>query len=42
MGVEGAAGRSYFQCIAQVMPQKYAFNGRSWQPVKDPFNAVLN
>jgi CRISP-associated protein Cas1 len=42
MGIEGTAGRAYFQCISQVMPEKYIFKGRSRQPAKDPFNAVLN
>jgi CRISPR-associated protein Cas1 len=42
MGIEGTAGRAYFQCISKIMPEKYMFNGRSRQPAKDPFNAVLN
>ena len=42
MGVEGTAGRAYFQCLSKVMPEKYIFKGRSRQPAKDPFNAVLN
>lgn len=42
MGLEGTAGRNYFQCLSQVMPQKYTFDGRSRRPAKDPFNACLN
>ena len=42
MGVEGTAGRAYFQCLSKLMPEKYIFKGRSRQPAKDPFNAVLN
>jgi len=42
MGVEGTAGRAYFQCLSRLMPEKYIFKGRSRQPAKDPFNAVLN
>ena len=42
MGLEGTAGRAYFQSITNTMPEKYRFNGRSRQPAKDPFNAVLN
>ena len=42
MGHEGAAGRAYFQCISQLLPEKYRFPGRSRQPAKDHFNAVLN
>lgn len=42
MGLEGTAGRAYFQCLAKLMPEKYRFDGRSRRPAKDPFNAVLN
>ncbi len=42
MGIEGTCGRAYFQCISPLLPEKYRFNGRSRQPAKDPFNAVLN
>ncbi len=42
MGLEGTAGRAYFQCLSKIMPERYQFNGRSRQPAKDPFNAVLN
>ncbi len=42
MGLEGTAGRSYFQCMSSLLPEKYRFKGRSRQPAKDPFNACLN
>ncbi|MGB9498217.1 MAG: CRISPR-associated endonuclease Cas1 [Dissulfuribacterales bacterium] len=42
MGLEGTAGRAYFQSISKTMPEKYGFKGRSRQPAKNPFNAVLN
>ena len=42
MGLEGAAGRAYFQCLSRIMPEKYQFKGRSRRPAEDPFNAVLN
>jgi len=42
MGYEGTAGRAYFQCLSNVMPEKYRFKGRSRRPAKDPFNAALN
>jgi len=42
MGLEGAAGRAYFECLSQLMPEKYKFNGRSRRPARDEFNAVLN
>jgi CRISPR-associated protein Cas1 len=42
MGLEGTAGRAYFQCLSKILPEKYQFTGRSRRPAKDPFNAVLN
>ena len=42
MGIEGTAGRAYFQCLSNIMPEKYQFGERSRRPAKDPFNAVLN
>lgn len=42
MGLEGTAGRSYFQCLSKVLPEKYQFERRSRRPAKDAFNAVLN
>jgi len=42
MGLEGTAGRSYFQCLSGLLPENYQFKGRSRRPAKDPFNACLN
>jgi len=41
-GVEGTAGRLYFETISQVFPKGYQFNGRSMRPAKDQFNVFLN
>ena len=41
-GLEGTAGRIYFETISSVMPEQYGFSGRSSRPAKDPFNAFLN
>lgn len=41
-GLEGTAGRLYFETISFVLPDQYRFNGRSMRPPKDPFNAFLN
>jgi len=41
-GVEGTAGRLYFETISFVFPKGYQFNGRSFRPAKDAFNAFLN
>jgi CRISPR-associated protein Cas1 len=42
MGLEGTAGRAYFQCLSKILPERYQFPGRSRRPARDPFNAVLN
>jgi CRISPR-associated protein Cas1 len=42
MGLEGTAGRTYFECLSNILPEKYQFDGRSRRPARDPFNAVLN
>jgi CRISPR-associated protein Cas1 len=42
LGLEGKAGRSYFEAVSAIMPEKYRFAGRSRNPAKDEFNALLN
>lgn len=42
MGLEGNAGRIYFECLSFLMPERYKFAGRSRNPAKDEFNALLN
>ncbi len=32
MGFEGTAGRSYFECLSGLLPEKYQFEGRSRRP----------
>ncbi len=41
-GLEGTAGRLYFETLSYVLPESYKFNGRSSRPAKDMFNAFLN
>jgi CRISPR-associated protein Cas1 len=41
-GFEGNAGRIYFQILSSLLPEKYQFEGRSFRPAKDQFNAFLN
>jgi CRISPR-associated protein Cas1 len=41
-GLEGTAGRLYFQTLSSLLPTDYAFAGRSYRPAVDPFNAFLN
>jgi len=42
LGLEGRASRAYFEALSTVMPEKYRFSGRSRNPAKDEFNALLN
>ncbi len=41
-GLEGTAGRLYFETMSYVLPKEYQFDGRSSRPARDPFNAFLN
>lgn len=41
-GWEGSAGRHYFEALSQCIPEAFAFQGRSFRPAKDEFNAMLN
>lgn len=42
MGYEGIAARSYFKAISTVIHDEFRFDGRSKQPPKDPFNAMIS
>lgn len=42
LGLEGKASRAYFEALSAVMPERYRFTGRSRNPAKDEFNALLN
>lgn len=41
-GLEGTAGRLYFETLSYVLTKEHQFSGRSNRPAKDPFNAFLN
>lgn len=41
-GLEGTAGRLYFETLSFVLPSGWQFGGRSSRPAKDAFNAFLN
>lgn len=41
-GIEGTAGRLYFETLSNVLSEEYKFDGRSSRPAKDPFNTFLN
>lgn len=42
MGIEGAGGRTYFEALSFLMPDRFKFNGRSRNPARDEFNTLLN
>lgn len=42
MAIEGAAGKIYFETLSYIMPERFQFSGRSRNPAKDEFNAMLN
>ena len=42
MAYEGACGRIYFDALSFIMPERFKFQGRSRNPAKDEFNAMLN
>ena len=42
LGIEGSAGKAYWEIYAKFVPEHFAFDGRSRQPAKDEFNAILN
>jgi CRISPR-associated protein Cas1 len=42
LGLEGSAGRAYFACLGQLVPEAWRFAVRSRQPARDGFNAMLN
>lgn len=41
-GIEGTSGRIYFETLSSLLSDEYKFEGRSFRPAKDPFNAFLN
>lgn len=41
-GLEGTAGRLYWQTLSELTPEPYRFSGRSFRPAVDAFNAFLN
>ncbi len=41
-GLEGAAGRAYFQGLSLLLPERYQFELRNRFPATDAFNSALN
>ena len=42
LGLEGRAGRTYWEAVSLLLPVHYRFEGRSRNPAKDAFNCLLN
>lgn len=42
MGIEGSGGKVYFEALSFLLPERFKFHGRSRNPAKDEFNALLN
>lgn len=42
LGLEGSAGKIYWEVFAKLVPPQFSFSGRSKRPAKDAFNAILN
>ncbi|MFZ1342878.1 CRISPR-associated endonuclease Cas1 [Thiothrix eikelboomii] len=42
LGIEGQMSRDWFQLLVSVLPVQWKFTGRSRQPPRDPFNALLS
>ena len=42
LGLEGNAGRLYWETLSHVIPEPFTFSGRSRNPAKDEFNCLLN
>jgi len=42
MGIEGSGGRIYFEALSMLLPDRFKFSGRSRNPARDEFNALLN
>jgi len=42
LGIEGYAGRQYWQLMGVLLPERFQFLERSRNPAKDEFNCLLN
>lgn len=42
MGLEGRAGRTYWEAVNLLLPDRFQFAARSRNPAKDEFNCLLN
>lgn len=42
MGLEGRAGRTYWEAVNLLLPDNFRFEARSRNPAKDEFNCLIN
>ena len=42
MGLEGRAGRTYWEAVNLLLPENFQFEARSRNPARDEFNCLLN
>jgi CRISPR-associated protein Cas1 len=42
MGLEGRAGRTYWEAVNLLLPENFRFEARSRNPAKDEFNCLVN
>ncbi len=42
MGIEGYVARTWFQLLADILPEQWKFGGRNRRPPRDPVNAMLS
>jgi CRISPR-associated protein Cas1 len=42
LGIEGSSGKAYWDITSMLVPEHFSFSGRSRQPAKDEYNAILN
>ena len=42
LGIEGRAGRTYWEVVSLLLPERFRFKGRSRNPAQDEFNCLLN
>jgi len=42
LGLEGMATRTYYRALAEIIPKKFGFHGRTRHPPRDPVNSLMS
>lgn len=42
LGIEGRAGRTYWEVVSLLLPERFQFKGRTRNPAQNEFNCLLN